>query len=445
MLGLGLTQYIPYIIYGLSFFIAFFALFYRSGIGILFLVPLLPVYSALNKVLKSDLPLANNVPDMLIIAMLMGWMLQGSRDQKLPTERAPLLIPILLLSSYTFLSFFIGSFNYDGLFSETNMERLAHWKNYMIMPLLYLICYYTLKDRKWQHALFVLLAGSMLAADYKFKLTFRWYKHTHFFEENRLGGTFAFLGPNEWGSFHAIYVLFFIGLFLVDKHFWRRIAYVILILGGGYAMMYSYSRGAYMGFLIGLFVIALVRSKKLLIPLIIFLFVWKSVLPNSVVERIEMTFVEEASGANVISVGDTHVYTAGRAYLWEKALDMFYQNPITGLGYNTFQRSIEDKMDTHSLYFKTLAEQGLIGLTILLWLYFLAFRSGWRLYKGSNEDLMRALGFGFFCAALGYALVNLFGDRWTYFQLGGVFWVLWALVDQENSRLKIGKMSEVKG
>ena len=32
-------------------------------------------------------------------------------------------------------------------------------------------------------------------------------------------------------------------------------------------------------------------------------------------------------------------------------------------------------------------------------------------------------------------VVNFFGDRWTYLQLGGLYWIFWALVDQENSRI----------
>jgi hypothetical protein len=77
-------------------------------------------------------------------------------------------------------------------------------------------------------------------------------------------------GPNEFGSFQTIYTLFIIGLFLIDKCLWQRIAYSILIFHNTYSLMYSFSRGAYVGFLVGLLFISLVRTKKLLVLLFVF-------------------------------------------------------------------------------------------------------------------------------------------------------------------------------
>jgi O-antigen ligase len=303
----------------------------------------------------------------------------------------------------------------------------------MIMPVLYIIAYYNLTERKWKYALFVLLFFSFLAMDCKFHLSFRWVKHTHYFEESRLGGTLAFLGPNEWGSFHTIYTLFIIGLFLIDKHFWRRVAYSLLILGGTYSLMYSFSRGAYIGLVVGLLFIGIVKSRKLLPFLVLFLILWKSLVPLSVVERVEGTFVEQGTRTDVVSIGGTNLETAKRTEIWGNAFGYFLSNPVLGTGYDTHQRLTG--WDTHNVYLKFMAEQGIIGLFIYLWLYALAFRSGWRLYRRADEELVKALGFGFTCAVVGSMVVNFFGDRWTYIQLGGLYWIFWALVDQENSRI----------
>jgi O-antigen ligase len=438
MFGLGFYQYVPYGVYVFSFMIALLALFYRNEIGIFFVAFFLPIYAVLFRVIHLELPFSKDIIDMIVIAMLLGWLFQGHKTAEKEMIASPLLKTILIFMGYTFFSFLVGSLNLEsGIFSDVNSQRLAVWKNYMIMPILYLITYYNLKDRRWQYAFFIMLFFSFLAMSYKFKTTFRWYEHTHYMDESRLGGTFAFLGPNEWGSFQAIYTLFIIGLFLVDKNFWRRIAYLILIYSCTYSLMYSFSRGAYFGFLVGLLFIGFIRSKKLLIPLVIFLLIWKSILPLSVVERIEGTFLEEAEGTEVVSIGETHVSTAGRSHLWDKAVDIFSENPIVGKGFNTYQRLTE--WDTHSTYLKTLAEQGIIGFILYLGLYLFALRSGWRLYRNGDEDLSKALGFAFLCAVVGSIVVNIFGDRWTYLQSGGLYWIFWALVDQENSRIKMEK------
>jgi hypothetical protein len=62
-LNLGIGEAFHFVIYGISFLIALFSLFYRSEIGILFLTSLFPIYSVYSKALKSELPLANNLTD----------------------------------------------------------------------------------------------------------------------------------------------------------------------------------------------------------------------------------------------------------------------------------------------------------------------------------------------------------------------------------------------
>ena len=198
--------------------------------------------------------------------------------------------------------------------------------------------------------------------------------------------------------------------------------------------MYSFSRGAYIGLVVGLLFIGIVRDRRLLPVLVLLLIFWKSILPLSVVERIEGTIVEEGPArTDIVSIGGVTLETAKRTDVWDEAFSYFLSNPILGTGYDTHLRLTG--WDTHNVYLKFMAEQGIIGLFIYLWLYALALRSGWRLYKQADEELVKALGFGFTCAVVGSIVVNFFGDRWTYIQLGGLYWIFWALVDQENSRL----------
>lgn len=442
MLGLGIGENIHYVVYGVSFAVAFAALLYRSEIGILFLVPLFPIYSVLSKALKSELPLANNITDFIIIGMLLGWAFQRSREQEFTLPSPPISLPLILTLLYSLFSYLIGISLFGGIGSEINVERLSTWKNYAIMPLLYVITYYNLRDRKWINILFGLLFLSFFAADIKFRQSFQWVKHTHYMDKSRLSGTLGFLGPNEMGGFHAIYTLFFIGILLVDKNKWRRIAYSLLIVGGIYSAMYSYSRGAYIGLLFGAVFISIIRARMLLIPLLAFLLMWKSIVPLSVVERVEGTFVEEGAQSDTVSVGGAELATAGRTDIWSNALDYFSQNPITGKGFNTF--IFLTGWDTHNVYLKFLVEQGVIGTALFIWLYILALRSGWRLYQQGDDELTRALGFGFLCAVVGSMVVNFFGDRWTYLQIGGVYWVLWALVDQSLARCSLKESDSTK-
>jgi len=153
LFGWGLSEYFPYLVYGLSFVIALLTLFYRSELGILYIAGLLPIYSIVDKTLKLELPLANHIINLLIVAMLLGWLFQkGKKNEGNSIGQSPLLIPIFILVNCSFVSLVISSFSVG----EGFLDRLATWKNYMIMPVLYLILYFTLRDRKlkwafWKH------------------------------------------------------------------------------------------------------------------------------------------------------------------------------------------------------------------------------------------------------------------------------------------------------
>ncbi len=434
MLGLGLSNIVPYVVYGLAGPAIIASAFSRSTIGLLFIVPLIPLYVILDKVLKSELPLANNVIDFMVIAMLLGMFLQKREDEVPALGPSPLLMPLAIFAGYSLISLLQGSASFDGLTGEINLNRYAHWKNYMIMPLLYVITYYTLREREWQKKLFVLLFWSFLLADTRFHQSFKWFKRTHYQgSKSRVSGLVN-LGPNEMGAFHAIHMLFVLGVFIIDKNVKRRIAYVFFMIGSTYCALYSYSRGAYIAILLTAIFIAFVKERRLLIVIVAFLISWKAILPISVVERIENTIVEDGARTDVVEVGGMQLETAKRTEIWDTALGYFFQNPITGKGYNTYQYLTG--WDTHNVYIKFMAEQGVIGLSLYIWLYVLALRSGWKLYKNSDEELIKGLGFGFVCAVIASIVSNFFGDRWTYLQLGAIYWVLWALVDQYNARIE---------
>lgn len=433
MLGLGLGELTPYVVYGLAAPAIIATAVSRSAIGLLFLVPLIPIYVVLDKVLKSELPLANNVVDFMVIAMLLGMAIQKRDEEMPPLGSSPLQRPLLMFAVYSFISLVLGSSHFDGFTGEINLLRYANWKNYMIMPLLYLITYYSLRERSWQKKLFTFLLFTFLVADIRFQQSFKWVKHTHYQgSKSRVSGL-ANLGPNEMGAFHSIYMLFVLGVFLIDKNVKRRIAYVFFMIGSTYCALYSYSRGAYISIVLTSIFIAFIRDKRLLIFIVAFLISWKAILPISVVERIQNTVVEDGARSDVVEVGGMQLETAKRTEIWDKALGYFFENPITGKGYNTYQYLTG--WDTHNVYIKFMAEEGVIGLSFYLWFYVLAFRSGWKLYKSADEEIIKALGFGFTCAVVASIVANFFGDRWTYLQIGGIYWVLWALVDQYNARI----------
>jgi O-antigen ligase len=247
-----------------------------------------------------------------------------------------------------------------------------------------------------------------------------------FVEESRMAGPFETvrLNSNHFAAFIVSYCSLFLGLLLFDKDKRRRLLFFATILLGLYPLFFSYSRGAYVAALGVLFFFGLVKKRSLLILILILFISWQTLLPSTVVERVKMTKTEE---------GELEHSAAGRLDLWSHAMDLFKKNPILGVGWGGFRFTVPETFkytDTHNLYLKTLSEQGIIGLILLLFIFLLALRSGQKLYKMARTPFQKGLGFGFLGCIVAFIITNMFGDRWSYFVLGDYFWITWGLVDR---------------
>lgn len=243
--------------------------------------------------------------------------------------------------------------------------------------------------------------------------------------ESRAEGPFWIvgLGANHLGAFMAHYGAALGGLFLIDKHKRRKWLYLAAIIFGLHPLFFAFSRGAYLGAFAAIFFYGLIARRNLLVGLAVFLIFWNVLLPDSVVDRISMTQT---------SSGQLEGSAAHRLDLWDHAISLFQENPIFGVGFGGFGFTVEkgELTDTHNFYLKTLSEQGMIGITFLLLLLLKALHSGWHLYQTGNSDFHRGLGLGLIGCIIAVIVTNMFGDRWSYFVLGGYFWIFWGLVDR---------------
>jgi O-antigen ligase len=236
------------------------------------------------------------------------------------------------------------------------------------------------------------------------------------------------LGSNHFGAFIVYCSAVLSGLFFLDKKRWRRVLFLGAVLFSLHPLFFSYSRGAYVGASVALVFFGLAQKRSLLILVVALAIAWQTLLPPSVVDRISMTTTKTEAGQIEHSA-------AVRLGLWDHAWNLFMKNPVIGVGFGGFEFSAPEGelhrwTDTHNYYLKMLAEQGIVGFGLFLTVLILAFRSGWRLWKTGKEGFEKGLGLGFMGCVLACACTNLFGDRWSYVEMGSYFWVFWGLVDR---------------
>ncbi|HLK53293.1 MAG TPA: O-antigen ligase family protein [Candidatus Angelobacter sp.] len=188
--------------------------------------------------------------------------------------------------------------------------------------------------------------------------------------------------------------------------------------------MFSFSRGGYLGFIVGMVTIGLFRSRWLLAAAAVIVLSWQMWLPTSVQERILMTTRDAEEGQQFDASAQE------RIVLWEDAMGLFKQNPVTGTGFQTYgyMGRVSGFRDTHNYYIKVLAETGVVGLLLYLVLLWKLFRAGTGLFFGTDDPFWRAISLGFLGVLVSLIVMNFFGDRWTYQQVDGYFWLLLACV-----------------
>jgi O-antigen ligase len=187
-------------------------------------------------------------------------------------------------------------------------------------------------------------------------------------------------------------------------------------------------------------VLGIIKDRKLLLLLIALLIFYRFVLPHSVVERIDMTFLDKGSisqevqESSAIDVGGTTLEVTGRKQLWEKAMNYFEEEPLLGIGFETFL--LQEGAITHSLFLRILAEQGLVGMTIFIIFIFSLLQQSYKLFKRSKTKLGQGIGLGFFVCVIIHLVGSVSGDQSLYYNLMAIFWLFMGIVASLNSGLK---------
>jgi putative inorganic carbon (hco3(-)) transporter len=191
-----------------------------------------------------------------------------------------------------------------------------------------------------------------------------------------------------------------------------------------FCLMYTLSRGGYLALLVGCLFLGLVKQRKLLILLALFLATWASFVPPAVQQRVFMTYDQ-----------NTHELdhsAATRVNLWEEAMQIYDTNPVLGVGFDTYAYTghYHGYKDTHNLFIKVLVETGVVGLLLFLWLLAKTFTAGYQLFRRAQDPFLSSIGLGLAAWVVCAVVANLFGDRWNYLQVNGYMWVLAGLVSR---------------
>lgn len=358
--------------------------------------------------------------DLLIIATLLGAMIN-----KGGLQRTPHLGWILAIGVYTYLALWNCAlrFGLDAPVTQAN-PYLSDWKNYVLLMLVYVAAYNAVRTEAQVRVLVTISIGVLLFMVQRELNSF--VAGSSFSYGSRANGPFWVVGmnANHFGAFVAHFGALALGMALMEKHPVRRAFYAAAFVGSLYPLLFSYSRGAYVAVLAAMTVYGLTRHRWMLGLVAVFAIVWQGVLPESVVERITMTTEGEE--------GELEASAAGRVEVWEHARTLFLQSPIFGIGLNGFMtaRAGETLTDPHNYYLKVAAEQGVVGVALLLGMLLSFLASAWRLQRDAHSPFARGLGYGGVGMMVAVLATNAFGDRFSQLALGSTLFLMMAAIER---------------
>lgn len=394
------------------------SIFKKAEWGFFFIVGLISQPNIWYKL--SRFPLGNDFLDLMFLSVFIGIFIH---KRPVLNNANLVLVVMLLISSY--IGLWNSTFRYSlPLAFTTENPIMKHWKNFAMMLGMYFLASNAIKEKQQQKALILLMSLVLFFVSLR-----SWRAFTaglSFVDESRAAGPFWIigLGSNHFGAFIADYGAVIFGLFLFDKHKLRKLFFLGTLILCLHPLFFSYSRGAYAAAFVVVVFFGIAKKRSLLVLILVLLVSWHTLLPPSVVDRIDMT--RDSTSGQVESSA------AARFDLWESAMKKFYASPIFGIGFYGYAISSwgEHWTDPHNYFLKKLCEEGIIGFGLLMLVYLSAFRSGWLLYRLKPSPFYQGLGFGFMGCVLANMTTNVFGDRFSYVELGSFFWIFWGLIDR---------------
>jgi O-antigen ligase len=410
MLGTGLGHYIPIVAY-LGFWVMCLAsLTGRPLYGLYYMMPFIPYRTLRDRLL--DYPLGGNMLTLLVISVILGGLLHGKH---LPKSR--LYLTWLVFGLYLYFSMWVGTVlgNAPAPLWLADVNFVT-WKDYMLLPLLFVAAGLVVEDRKAVRTVVIILGFSLLLVDRSALLESLTHSWTDFDETKRTGGP-LYYGANQLAAFLVQFGMFFWGFGQFMKRIKVKLISYALVALTVVTTLYTFSRAAYLAIVLTVFVLALLKDRKLLLVACVFLFTWQALVPKAVTERVSMT--HDANGQLEESAQE-------RIDLWTQAQHMFFSSPVVGTGFATFQmgQHTGNLKDTHNWYVKVLVETGLVGGAIALVLVVQMIAAGYQLFRQAADPLYRGVGLGLLLAVCSSLITNCFGDRWTYIEINGLLWIM---------------------
>jgi hypothetical protein len=402
-------------------FAVFVVVFVKTEFGlylVIFSMLLAPEITAGTTALVEGRRVVIRTEDLLLLVVAFSWLAKTAVNKELGlTLKTPLNRPIVWYVVVTIIATLVGY--------AAGTVHAASGFFYVLKYVEYFVVYYmvanNLGDRPqaWRLVVAAFLTAAIVSLIGAAQIP----------SGQRVSAPFEGEGgePNTFGGYLLFMMALAGGIALETRRLRIRAACLALLALMTLPFAYTLSRASFLA--VPFVVIALgslSTHRRTLVGAVLLLLVAAPligvVLPTPVVNRILYTFEPEAGSATV-KLGQIAFdpSTSARLISMQQAFEAWLRRPI--LGYGVTGAGFMDAQ-----YARTLAETGVIGLAVFLWLVWSTLKSGLGSFRALRDPEERGLALGFLAGTVALLVHAIGANTFIIVRIMEPFWFFAAIV-----------------
>lgn len=238
--------------------------------------------------------------------------------------------------------------------------------------------------------------------------------------------------PNIMGSLMTLVVPMCISFVFISNEKSKKIIFSFIALMMIASLVFTFSRGAWIGFAVAIGIYVLLKDKRFIIPCIIFALLIVVCVP-SVGDRIAYMLSPEYIESSL---------RGGRLVRWFTGLQILFQNPFLGVGLGHFGGAVAMNHNLSTIvgisvvktfymdnyYLKTAVEAGLLGFFAFVMLMYQVFLCSFRTILITENKNIKELEMGILAGLTGVIVHNWVENVFEVPMMTSCFWLLAAVM-----------------
>ena len=371
--------------------------------------------------------------ELLLIAMICLWMYKLFTERKTAAiKQTPLDMPVIFFIAVMLFMLIINSPDY-----RISLEGFRATIQYMLW---YFAALQLMKNKKSArnvcNALVLMGAAMALHGVYQYiigaEMPAGWIDQNENSVRTRVYSILT--SPNIMGSFMTLCIPITVSLGIYEtENRKKRYLYFFFALMMCASLIFTFSRGAWMGFAVAVGVYIFMKDKRLIIPAIIAAVLVIFLVP-SVGNRITYMLSDEYIESSM---------KGGRLIRWLQGMQLLKEtDPVMGVGLGHFGGAVAMNNNTQSYigreivrtfymdnyYLKTAVETGIIGLLSFVILMYQTIISSVRTIAKAEEKGYREIEIGILAGLCGIMCHNLVENIFEVPMMASCFWLMAAVM-----------------